>query len=148
MRVMRPRFAPRPALAVCLAALLNLGFPAVLAAAGDDTGALCLEAEQRYVDLFGKPSAEEMGVTVVLMYKYNFCPAAITVKPFTTVRWVNVDKRTSHSVLVPDSGQPESDRVFSEEIVEMTFLTAGDHKYLCGPHWETHDMIGMVTVAE
>jgi len=144
---LQPRFATRPVPGICLAALLIFGFPAVATAAGDDA-ALCLEAEQRYVELFGNPSAEEEGVSVVLMYKYRFCPAAITVKPMTTVRWVNVDKRTSHSVLVPDSGEPESDRVFSEEIIEMTFLTAGDHKYLCGPHWETHDMIGMVTVAE
>lgn len=147
MRVLRSRLATRPALATVLATLIGLGFPPVATAAGDDA-ALCQNAEERYVDLFGKPSAEEEGVTVVLMYKYRFCPAAITVEPFTAVRWVNVDKRTSHSVLVPDSGEPESDRAFPEEIIEMTFLTAGDHKYLCGPHWETHDMIGMVTVAE
>jgi len=147
MRDLRLRFAAQSVRAAMLAMLLGIGFPAGLAAE-DKSEALCQDAEQRYVDLFGKPSAQEPGVSVVLMYKYRFCPAAITVKPGTTVRWVNVDKRTSHSVLVPESGQPESDRVFSEEIIEMTFLTAGDHKYLCGPHWETHDMIGMVTVAE
>jgi len=122
---------------------------AISATAGDNkTAAICAEAEERYVEIFGHASSDEDGVTVVTMYKYNFCPAEITVKPGTTVRWVNVDKRTSHSVLVPDSGEPESDRAFPEEIIEMTFLTAGDNKYLCGPHWETHDMIGMVTVAE
>ena len=119
-----------------------------LATADDDKAALCAEAEQRYVDLFGHPSADEEGVTVVTMYKYNFCPAQITVAPGTTVRWVNVDKRTSHSVLSPDAGMPESDRAFPEEAIEFTFLTAGDHKYLCGPHWETQEMIGMVTVEE
>ncbi len=147
MRILRLGFAALPAQAAVLVTLLSINFTVALAAAGDDA-ALCLEAEERYVDLFDKPSVEEDGVTVVLMYKYRFCPAAITVKPFTTVRWVNVDKRTSHSVLVPDTGEPESDRAFPEEIIEMTFLTAGDYKYLCGPHWETHEMIGMVTVAE
>jgi len=30
----------------------------------------------------------------------------------------------------------------------MTFdLPPGDYSYLCGPHWESHGMIGKVTVA-
>lgn len=111
-----------------------------------DQAALCAEAEQRYVEMFGAPSAEAEGVTVVTMYKYNFCPAAITVPAGTTVRWVNVDKRTSHSVLVKQPGAAESDRAFPEESIEFTFLEPGAKDYLCGPHWESHDMIGMVTV--
>jgi len=66
----------------------------------------------------------------------------------TTVRWVNVDKRTSHSVLAPEAGMPESDRAFPEEHVEFTFSMPGPVDYLCGPHWETQDMVGMVTVTE
>ncbi len=147
------RLPPCPAVFAMLIAGVIVAFPGASVAAGNDQGtnhqsALCQEAEERYVELFGKPSSQEEGVTIVTMYKYEFCPAAITVKPGTTVRWVNVDKRTSHSVFVPDSGEPESDRAFPEEIIEMTFLTSGDHRYLCGPHWETHDMIGMVTVAD
>lgn len=111
----------------------------------DKTAAICAEAEERYVDLIGAPSADADGVTVVKMYKYNFCPAKLVVPVGTTVRWVNVDKRTSHSVIVPN--QPESDRAFPEETIEFTFLTEGDQEYLCGPHWETQKMIGMVTVA-
>lgn len=127
------------ATALALAAASNVS-------AGEDTSTLCAKAEQRYVDLYGHASAEEDGVTVVTMYKYNFCPAQITVPLGTTLRWVNVDKRTSHSVLVKASGEPESDRAFPEEAIEFTFLTAGDQDYLCGPHWETQKMIGMVTV--
>lgn len=112
--------------------------------AGDDDAKLCAHAEDRYVDLFGAPSADAEGVTVVKMYKYRFCPAEITVPVGTTVRWVNVDKRTSHSVIVPDA--PESDRAFPEESIEFTFLSEGDQRYLCGPHWKTQQMIGMVTV--
>ena len=112
----------------------------------EDKAAICAEAEERYVELFGQPSSEAEGVEVVLMYKYNFCPAELTVKAGTTVRWVNVDKRTSHSVLLKDGSEPESDRIFPEETVEMTFLTPGQQDYLCGPHWETQNMIGMVTV--
>lgn len=128
---------------------LALPFAAALCAASpvfadDDKTDLCAEAEERYVDLIGAPSADAEGVAVVKMYKYNFCPAELTVPVGTTVRWVNVDKRTSHSVIVPN--EPESDRAFPEEVIEFTFLTEGDQKYLCGPHWETQEMIGMVTV--
>lgn len=113
-----------------------------------DTADLCAEAEERYVDLFGQPSSEVDGVTVVKMYEYSFCPKQITIPAGTTVRWVNVDKRTSHSVLSPDAGIPETDRVFPEEHVEITFPVPGPVDYLCGPHWETRDMVGMVTVTE
>ncbi len=117
------------------------------ALAGDsDQTELCAKAEARYVEMFGQASSEAHGVTVVTMYKYNFCPAQITVPIGTTVRWVNVDKRTSHSVLIKEFGQPESDRAFPEESIEFTFLEPGAKDYLCGPHWETHDMIGMVTI--
>lgn len=130
-------------IAFALSPLLALG-AALPVLADDETAALCAEAEERYVEMFGAPSADAEGVVVVKMYKYNFCPAAITVPVGTTVRWANVDKRTSHSVKVP--GEPESDRAFPEEVIEFTFLTEGDQDYLCGPHWETQKMIGMVTV--
>jgi plastocyanin len=135
---MSPRLT---ALALTPLVALGAAFPVV---AEDDTAALCAEAEERYVEMFGAPSADTEGVVVVKMYKYNFCPAAITVPVGTTVRWANVDKRTSHSVKV--SNEPESDRAFPEEVIEFTFLTEGDQDYLCGPHWETQKMIGMVTV--
>ena len=131
-----PTFA---AISICLA----FGFAGPLFAGGDSAKEkLCADAEARYVDLFGHPSADEEGVRVVTMYKYNFCPAKITVPVGTTVRWVNVEKRTSHSVIVP--GEPESDRAFPEEILEFTFLVPGDQQYLCGPHWETQKMIGIL----
>ncbi|NOC45315.1 MULTISPECIES: plastocyanin/azurin family copper-binding protein [unclassified Ruegeria] len=125
-----------------LPALLLLAAPAW----ADETAEICAEAEERYVELFGQPSSAVEDAEVVLMYKYNFCPSELTVKAGTTVRWVNVDKRTSHSVLLKDGSQPESDRLFPEESVELTFLTPGPQDYLCGPHWETQNMIGMITV--
>ena len=130
-----------------LAVSFAAAFP-LEALSDDDTTAICAEAEERYVDLFGHASSEEEGVVVVTMFEYNFCPAQITVPVGTTVRWVNVDKRTSHSVLSPDAGMPESDRAFPEESVEFTFLDPGEAQYLCGPHWETQEMIGMVTVED
>ena len=125
-----------------LPALLFLAAPAW----ADETAELCAEAEERYAELFGQPSSSIEDAEVVLMYKYTFCPVELTVKAGTTVRWVNVDKRTSHSVLLKDGSEPESDRLFPEETVELTFLTPGPQEYLCGPHWETQNMIGMITV--
>ncbi|CUH47625.1 cupredoxin domain-containing protein [Ruegeria atlantica] len=125
-----------------LPALLFLSAPV----SAEGTAELCAEAEDRYLTLFGQPTSAVEDAEVVLMYKYNFCPSELTVKAGTTVRWVNVDKRTSHSVLLKDGGKPESDRLFPEETVEITFLTPGPQEYLCGPHWETQNMIGMITV--
>lgn len=128
-------------------ALLSLMIALPALADDEDTAAICAEAEDRYVDTFGHPSADEEGVTVVKMYKYKFCPETLSVPVGTTVRWVNVDKRTSHSVVLKDEGVPESDRLFPEETFEFTFLTAGPaQNYLCGPHWETQEMIGKITV--
>ncbi len=133
---------------LALAGALCVAFGAPALADEEKAAKVCAEAEERYVELFGKPSAEEEGVTVVTMYKYHFCPVEITVPVGTTVRWVNVDKRTSHSVILNDTGEPESDRAFPEEHIEFTFLDANPIEILCGPHWETQDMIGMVTVTE
>ncbi|WP_420412138.1 cupredoxin domain-containing protein [Roseibium sp.] len=129
-----------------LALLAVLSVPAISLA--DEAAELCAEAEERYVDIVGQPSSQAEGVTVVTMYKYRFCPEQLTVPVGTTVRWVNVDKRTSHSVHLKEAGEPESDRLFPEEAFEFTFLSAGSQQYLCGPHWETQEMIGMVTVTD
>ncbi len=106
---------------------------------------ICAEAEEQYVAMFGKPSAEEP-LPVVTMYRNVFCPVELEIEAGTPVRWVNVERRTSHSVWFRALGQPESERLFPEEVVEMTIETPGDHVYLCGPHWETHTMIGRLVV--
>ena len=83
------------------------------------------------------------------MYKYNFCPNAVEVKRGTTVRWVNVDRRTSHSVWFKEQGKEESDRMFSEEHLEIKFdVEPGNYPYLCGPHWKDEGMKGGVTVVK
>ncbi len=128
------------------AVLLGLLVVSPALAKDDKTTALCAKAEQRYEKMFGHPSVEAEGVTVVKMYKYRFCPEKLEVPVGTTVRWVNVDKRTSHTVHLNEAGEKESDRLFPEEAFEFTFLSAGSQQYLCGPHWETRQMIGMVTV--
>ncbi len=121
---------------------------AVAATKEEERQKICAKAEKRYVKLFAKKPSEE-DVTVVMMHKYTFCPIQVEVKQGATVRWVNVDKRTSHSIWFKDAGKEESDRLFGEEKVEMTFdLPAGEYPYLCGPHWKEEGMIGKVIVTD
>ena len=138
----------KPALCSALAIGCLLATNPALAISDEERTKICAGAEKRYQKLFGKPSAEE-GVPVVTMYKYTFCPHKLTVKQGTTVRWVNVDRRTSHSVWFKLAGKPETERLFSEEKVEMSFdMPAGEYPYLCGPHHESDGMTGTVTVVE
>ena len=128
-----------------LALMIALGVttapPGAKAISDEERKKICGKAEKRYEKLFGKPSADE-DVVIVKMYKYTFCPASVEVKQGTTVRWVNVDRRTSHSTWFKEAGKPESDRLFSEEKVEMKFdLPVGKYPYLCGPHWKEEGMM-------
>jgi len=135
-------------LAVGIAVGVTTASAGASAISDEERKKICDKAEKRYEKLFGKPSADE-DVVIVKMYKYTFCPASVEVKQGTTVRWVNVDRRTSHSTWFKEAGKPESDRLFSEEKVEMTFdLPAGVYPYLCGPHWKEEGMIGQVTVTD
>ena len=110
--------------------------------------AVCAEAEERYQEIFGRPSSAEP-FAVVLMYQSAFCSADITVAQGDSVRWSNVEKRTSHSIWFKDAGRAESERVFPEENIDMVVdLPAGEHTYLCGPHWERQNMIGLLTVTD
>lgn len=107
---------------------------------------ICDKAEQRYQKLFGKPSGDE-DVTIVKMYKYTFCPQHLEIRKGAKVRWVNVEKRTSHSVWFKEQGGEESDRVFAEETVNMVLdLPPGVNPYICGPHWEQEGMRGTITI--
>lgn len=128
--------------AFALAAALS----ALPAAAHAADPAVCAEAERRYA---GMAEAEKApaGTVPVLMYQFTFCPAEVTVKPGTTVRWINVE-RTSHSVWLKDKGEPESDRLFMGEGWAFTFQAPGEYPYLCGPHWESDKMVGKVVVTE
>ncbi len=136
------------ALIFALSALWIFGSKPAVALTDEEREKICTKAEERYQKLFGKPSADE-DVTVVKMYKYTFCPHELTVKKGTTVRWINVDKRTSHSVWFKLAGKPESERLFSEEKVEMSFdMPAGEYPYLCGPHYKQEGMTGTVKVVE
>ena len=134
--------------AAMLALLLSIIADTASAAEEKDTTALCAEAAARYETMTGRAPGDE-DVTIVLAYKYTFCPQKLGVPAGTTVRWVNVEKRTNHSVWFKQAGRAETERFFPEESVEQTLdLLPGDHPYLCGPHWEDHGMVGTVTITE
>ena len=121
---------------------------AASAAEDPDKAAVCAEAAEVYREMTGRAQADE-DLTTILTYDYTFCPPKLEVAAGTTVRWVNVEKRTSHSVWFKDAGREESERIFPEESVEQTLdLPPGEHVYLCGPHWKSHDMIATVTLTE
>jgi len=107
---------------------------------------ICAKADTRYKKMY--PDAKDDGAVVVKAYKYTFCPPNLEVKVGTTVRWVIVDKRTSHSVWLKEAGVEESERFFPEESWDFTFQAPGDYPYLCGPHWKEEGMVGYVKVTE
>ena len=138
---MPPRWLSAAVVLGCMALV-----PAAHAASADEVRAICAEADQRYQEMFGKAAKDEP-VVVVTMYKYTFCPQSLTVKQGTRIRFVNVDKRTTHSFWFRDDQQSESDRFFSGEGTEIVAdFPPGEHTYLCGPHWESEGMIGKLTV--
>ncbi len=78
----------------------------------------------------------------VVAERYTFTPAELHVRRGDTVKWVNNEKRVSHSVLFVSSGQ-ESERFFPGESWSRTFADSGRYEYHCGPHPE---MTGVVIV--
>jgi plastocyanin len=79
----------------------------------------------------------------VTIQDYKFVPAEVRIKAGDTVKWINREKRTSHSVLFAAENGLESERMFPEESWQRTFLKAGSYPYRCGPHEE---MKGLVLV--
>jgi plastocyanin len=112
---------------------------------GDEAKAICAKAEERFEELYADMPIDE-GTVVIKMYKYTFCPVDLEVPVGTKLRWINVDKRTSHSVWFKESGQEESERLFPDEFVEKTMETPGRFNYVCGPHGEQEGMRGSMTV--
>jgi plastocyanin len=82
-------------------------------------------------------------VVTVEIYKYKFTPQNIKIKPGTTIRWVNKEKRQYHSVWFEQLKEVEPDYIFPDETYERTFNKTGAFPYRCGPHPE---MLGSVKV--
>ena len=77
----------------------------------------------------------------VTIQDYRFQPSEVRIKVGDTVKWINMEKRTSHSVLVPAENGLESERMFPGEHWSRTFTARGSHAYRCGPHEEMKGMI-------
>jgi plastocyanin len=90
-------------------------------------------------------SALAQNVTEVRIEGYKYVPSDVAIKLGDSVRWINHEKRTSHSVVFPAEGGLESERMFPEESWERRFEKAGRYEYHCGPHPE---MKGLVVVSE
>lgn len=88
------------------------------------------------------PVSAQQTVEVVIQ-NYRFEPAEIRIRSGDTVRWINREKRTSHSVLFSSELGGESERFFPEENWERRFDAPGKFSYSCGPHPE---MKGVVLV--
>jgi plastocyanin len=95
--------------------------------------------------LFLGPCAHAGDTVDVTIADYKYAPAELRVKPGTTVKWINGEKRTSHSILFLGPDGFESERIFPGESWSRTFERPGSYPYRCGPHPE---MKGVVEVAE
>ena len=85
------------------------------------------------------------GTVTVEIQDYAYRPAEVSIRPGDTVRWVNQEKRTSHSIVFPAEGGRESERLFPGETWERVFTEVGRYPYFCGPHPE---MKGGVNVTD
>lgn len=79
----------------------------------------------------------------VTVQEYRYQPNEVHIKAGDTVKWVNREKRTSHSVLFPTEGGLESERFFPDESWQRQFDKPGRYAYHCGPHPE---MTGVIVV--
>lgn len=90
------------------------------------------------------PSAAQH-VVEIRIENYQFVPRDAKVRAGGKVRWVNHEKRTSHSVLFAGAGGFESERMTPGESWERQFDEPGRYPYTCGPHPE---MSGLIEVFE
>lgn len=108
------------------------------------TGLLKLKRASALLTLVSFAVFAEQSVEVSIV-NYTFTPQEISIRVGDTVKWVNREKRTSHSVLFPQEGGRESERLFPEESWQRQFTQPGQYPYHCGPHPE---MKGLVVVNE
>lgn len=91
------------------------------------------------------PVARGVETVEVSIVDYQFNPSELKVSRGTTVKWVNHEKRTAHSVLFLGPDGFESERFFPGETFSRTFDQPGSYPYRCGPHEE---MKGRIEVSE
>lgn len=82
------------------------------------------------------PAMASDAVVEIEIRDYKFFPESVTVKAGTTVKWINREKRTSHSILFLGADGFESERMFPDESWQRKFTVPGEYVYSCGPHRE------------
>lgn len=96
----------------------------------------------------GDQAAEQVTRTIEIgIQDYRFEPADLRIEVGTTVKWVNLEKRTSHSVLFTGKDSVESERMFPGEFWERRFDKPGIYLYTCGPHPEMQGRIEVIESA-
>jgi len=108
------------------------------------TGLLKLRRASVLLALVSFAALAEQTVEVSIE-KYLFTPQEVSIRVGDTVKWVNREKRTSHSVVFPQEGGRESERMFPDESWQRQFMQPGRYPYHCGPHPE---MEGLIIVGE
>lgn len=88
-----------------------------------------------------RPQTAAQNVVEVAIRDYKFQPAELRIKPGTTVKWTNHEKRANHSVLFLGPQGFESERMFPDESWQRTFDKPGEYPYSCGPHPEMHGKV-------
>jgi plastocyanin len=86
-------------------------------------------------------AAETVEITI---REYKYDPVELRIKSGTTVKWTNLEKRASHSILFIGAGGFESERIFPGETWQRTFDTPGEYRYTCGPHPEMRGRIDVI----
>ncbi len=83
--------------------------------------------------------------TEIIIRDYKYQPAELTIPAGTTVKWINDEKRVSHSIRFTGPDGFESERIFPGESWERLFDKPGSYPFSCGPHPE---MQGVITVSD
>lgn len=90
------------------------------------------------------PSVHAQQTVEVSIQNYRFEPAVVRIRAGDTVRWINREKRTSHSVLFSPELGGESERFFPQETWQRRFDVPGNYPYSCGPHPEMKGVVEVV----
>lgn len=86
-------------------------------------------------------SALAQGTAEIVIEGYKYSPPEVSIRAGESVRWLNREKRTSHSVVFPAEGGLESERMFPDESWQRRFDKPGRYDYHCGPHPEMKGVI-------
>ena len=97
--------------------------------------------------LTGSSTLRAQDKVTITAKNFSFDPAQVTIKPGTTVEWVNSGGK--HTI-VADDGSFKSPDLTKGDKWEYKFDKPGTYRYYCNFHGSKggHDMAGTITVAE